>query len=92
VKLTTGAFAVLEATPGIGRAEALRRAMLSLIDKGKAHEAHPAYWAPFVVVGEGRAPQATRPLAIESAPAGKVRKSRRARSQDWRVEIWKQPN
>jgi hypothetical protein len=26
---------------------------LALIDKGEPHEAHPAYWAPFVVVGEG---------------------------------------
>jgi CHAT domain-containing protein len=39
----------------LGRAEALRRAMLAMIDKGKPHEAHPAYWAPFVVVGEGAA-------------------------------------
>jgi hypothetical protein len=23
--------------------------MLAMIDKGKPHEAHPAYWAPFVV-------------------------------------------
>jgi len=36
-----------------GRAEALRRAMLALIDSGKAKEAHPSTWAPFVVVGEG---------------------------------------
>jgi hypothetical protein len=27
--------------------------MLALIDKGEPHETHPAYWAPFVVVGEG---------------------------------------
>jgi CHAT domain-containing protein len=33
----------------------LRRAMLAMIDKGKPQEAHPAYWAPFVVVGEGAA-------------------------------------
>lgn len=37
----------------VGRAEALRRAMLVVIDTGTAREAHPAYWAPFVVVGEG---------------------------------------
>ena len=37
----------------LGRAEALRRAMLALIDKGEPREAHPAYWAPFIVVGEG---------------------------------------
>jgi CHAT domain-containing protein len=39
----------------VGRAEALRRAMLTMIDKGSPHEAHPSYWAPFVVVGEGAA-------------------------------------
>ena len=27
--------------------------MLSLIDKGTPQEAHPAFWAPFVLVGEG---------------------------------------
>jgi hypothetical protein len=27
--------------------------MLALIDGGKALEAHPAVWAPFIVVGEG---------------------------------------
>ena len=39
--------------PKVGRAEALRRAMLALIDKGTEQEAHPSFWAPFVVVGEG---------------------------------------
>ena len=39
--------------PKVGRAEALRRSMLALIDQGEPQEAHPAYWAPFVVVGEG---------------------------------------
>jgi len=38
----------------VGRAEALRRSMLGLIDQGGT-EAHPSYWAPFVVVGEGAA-------------------------------------
>ena len=28
--------------------------MLALIDKCEPHEAHPAYWAPFVVMGGGR--------------------------------------
>jgi hypothetical protein len=27
--------------------------MLALINHGTAREAHPANWAPFVVVGEG---------------------------------------
>ena len=38
-----------------GRAEVLRRAMLAMIDKGESRRAHPACWAPFVVVGEGAA-------------------------------------
>ena len=37
----------------MGRAEALRGAMLAMIDKGEPEQAHPAYWAPFIVVGEG---------------------------------------
>jgi CHAT domain-containing protein/tetratricopeptide (TPR) repeat protein len=55
VKLITKAIAELEADPKIGRAEALRRSMLSMIDTGKEYEAHPAFWAPFVLVGEGGA-------------------------------------
>ena len=53
VKLTTGAFAQLRANPKVGRAEALRRSMAALIAGGRPAEAHPEYWAPFVVVGEG---------------------------------------
>jgi CHAT domain-containing protein len=53
VKLTTRAFAELGANPAIGRAEALRRSMAELIQHGSPEEAHPANWAPFVLVGEG---------------------------------------
>jgi CHAT domain-containing protein/tetratricopeptide (TPR) repeat protein len=52
VELITKAFDVIKADPGIGRAEALRRSMLALIQTGN-NNAHPAKWAPFVVVGEG---------------------------------------
>jgi CHAT domain-containing protein/Tfp pilus assembly protein PilF len=55
VKLITKAVAELKSNPKIGRAEALRRSMLSMIGTGKAYEAHPAIWAPFVLVGEGGA-------------------------------------
>src|SRR5262249_23511703 len=55
VKLITTAVREMASDPKVGRAEAMRRSMLSLIDKGAAHESHPAYWAPFVVVGEGAA-------------------------------------
>jgi CHAT domain-containing protein len=53
VKLITAAVREIAADKTIGRAEALRRAMLGLIDKGEPMEAHPAYWAPFVLVGDG---------------------------------------
>jgi CHAT domain-containing protein len=55
VKLITSAFGAMSSDKGVGRAEALRRAMLAMIDAGEPHQAHPAYWAPFVVVGEGGA-------------------------------------
>ncbi len=55
VKLITSAVSTLRRHPRIGRAEALRRAMLAMIDRGKPYEGHPSYWAPSVLVGEGGA-------------------------------------
>lgn len=38
---------------GLDRAEALRRAMLALIDDRKVRDgAHPAIWAPFILIGQ----------------------------------------
>jgi len=35
----------------------LRRSMLAMMEtEGKDHFAHPMFWAPFVVVGEGGRP------------------------------------
>ena len=53
VKLITSAIGEMAGDRKVGRSEALRRAMLSLIDNGAPAHAHPAYWAPFIVVGEG---------------------------------------
>ena len=54
VRLTTRAFAELERNPKAGRAEALQHAMSALMDdRSQEDNAHPAVWAPFVVVGEG---------------------------------------
>jgi CHAT domain-containing protein len=50
-QLTTKTFATLAAEPRLGRAQALRRSMLALIEEGQA----PSYWAPFVIVGEAGA-------------------------------------
>lgn len=55
VRLITGAVREIARDKSVGRAEALRRAMLAMIDHGKPEEAHPSYWAPFVLVGEGAA-------------------------------------
>lgn len=55
VRLTTGVFAALAADPAIGRAEALRRSLVGMIDDGNPAFAHPSRWAPFIVVGEGGA-------------------------------------
>jgi CHAT domain-containing protein len=53
VKLVTGAVKHLRGEKPMGRAEALRQSMLAMIRHGGEREAQPAYWAPFVLVGEG---------------------------------------
>ena len=54
VRLTTSTFASLQKQPSIGRAEALRRAMLAMTeDTSSPWNAYPDYWAAFSVVGEG---------------------------------------
>ena len=55
VTLIKKATAALQTTPHIGRAAALRLAMREMIAGSTRHRAHPAFWAPFVVVGEGAA-------------------------------------
>jgi CHAT domain-containing protein len=51
VKIMVGTFTAMAQDPSLGRAEALRKAMLDIIKKGKAEEVHPRYWAPFVIIG-----------------------------------------
>jgi len=54
--LTSRTFARMRKDAIIGRSEAFRRAMLSLMsDPDRPWASHPSYWAPFVVVGEGGA-------------------------------------
>jgi CHAT domain-containing protein len=63
-ELGTKTFAELHANKGISKAEALRRSMAELfnskrpsdiaIARGDTDRAHPTYWAPFILVGDGR--------------------------------------
>ncbi|WP_295558151.1 CHAT domain-containing tetratricopeptide repeat protein [uncultured Hyphomicrobium sp.] len=55
VTLITKAMTATAGDKPLGRAEAMRGAMLALADTGDPKVAHPSYWAPFVVVGEGAA-------------------------------------
>jgi len=66
--LTTDVFRRQAASPGLARAAALRDAMLDMIAKGERVDAasghvdftyaHPMFWAPFALVGDGGTTQA----------------------------------
>jgi tetratricopeptide (TPR) repeat protein len=55
-RLTTSTFSIMAADPKLGRAEALRKAMLTYMnDKSNPLNAYPAFWGPFSIIGEGAA-------------------------------------
>ncbi len=55
-RLSISTFDRLKGDPKIGRAEALRQAMLAYLnDASSPRNAYPAFWAPFALIGEGAA-------------------------------------
>lgn len=59
-----------ERNRGIGNAEALRRAMLPLMNgEDRLAFAHPSYWAPFMVVGDDNPRTTGTPAQAKDAPA-----------------------
>ncbi|MFX8797511.1 CHAT domain-containing protein, partial [Acinetobacter baumannii] len=53
-RLTTTTFDRIAADPNLGRAEALRQAMLAYLnDVSSPRNAYPAFWGPFALIGEG---------------------------------------
>jgi CHAT domain-containing protein len=51
VNLMTTMFSIIAKNPNLNKAEALREAMLATMED----HTNPTYWAPFVLVGDGRA-------------------------------------
>jgi CHAT domain-containing protein len=51
MELTTATFRRFGADPALPRAEALRQAQLGMI--GSKDHAHPFYWAPYALIGDG---------------------------------------
>ena len=58
VRLTTLAIQAIAGEPTMAPAEALRRGMIALMRDGDAGNAHPTFWAPFVMVGASGAARA----------------------------------
>ena len=55
-RLTTSTFDIMKSNQTIGRAEALRRAMLAYLDdRSDIWNGYPGFWGSFSLVGEGAA-------------------------------------
>ena len=90
--LTSRTFAEMGKSGSVGRAEALRRAMLALqSDEKRPWTAHPSAWAPFVVVGAGAAAPAARatpPLRLSKSAKVRAAKATPKQADDWNVRAF----
>ena len=89
-ELVSDLFARQTADPTIMRAEALRQAMGAMIDTGIYAEdgkilfsyAHPLFWAPYTIIGDGRSSLSLRPsmmIGIKSASNGSLLHDKKTR-------------
>lgn len=86
VRLTTRAFAELDQKPGVARAEALQRAMVELMnDPSQLSNAHPAVWAPFVLVGSVQESEAGSGVSRAAAKSA----TKKAANPGWQSDIWR---
>jgi len=57
-ELTTGMFDAIDQDQELGRSEALQRSMIELItNEDRPYYSHPAFWAPFSLIGDGQTAQ-----------------------------------
>jgi CHAT domain-containing protein len=69
-RLTTGMFAAQASDQAMPLSVALQRSMLKIVsDSGNAAFAHPRFWAPFLLVGDGPRPAQTAGLVTSTKPA-----------------------
>ena len=57
-ELTTGMFDAINQDQELGRSEALQRSMIELMtNEDRPYYSHPAFWAPFSLIGDGQTAQ-----------------------------------
>jgi CHAT domain-containing protein len=69
-RLSTSTFDIMNSDRTIGRAEALRRAMLAYLDdRSDIWNAYPGFWGSFSLVGEGTVPDAAAAAQATRMPS-----------------------
>jgi hypothetical protein len=82
-RLTTSTFAVMKSDPKLGRAEALRHAMLTYMnDKSSPLNAYPAFWGHFPSSVRGRRDRDRKPGATIWRSASRYRSAQHRKPPD----------